>query len=227
MTSTQPKIQHIFKPVDLWSTQDLITLDSLKVALRIDAADTTKDAELTMVIDGVSAQIASMANRSFGYDHVQETFYNAVEEDRIYFSQWPVVLSDINLLTSNGTDMLATHGQDWILEEQTGTMFFPGGAFSGTIYADYSGGYKIPDEAPADLARVAFAAAREDYYIYVRGAVLSGVRMISHKHARVMYYPPGQVSATAQGSANMGPAGSNQTWQAVWSVVQKYVRHWV
>jgi len=226
MVSTQPKIQHIFKPVELWSTQDLITLEDLKIMLRIDSADTSKDDELNLIIDGVSAQIASMANRSFGYDHIQETFYNAVDEDRVYFSQWPVVLNDINLLTLDGVDLLATHGQGWILEEQTGTMFGISGPFNGTICADYSGGYKLPDEVPSDLARVAAAAMREDYYTYVRGAVLSGVRMISHKHARVQYYPPGQVGATLTGGG-MGPAGSNQTWQAVWTVVQKYIRHWV
>jgi len=226
MPSTQPKLYHIFKPVELWPTQDLITLENLKIQLRIPDTDTTKDAELNLIIDSVSAQIAKMANRSFGYDHVQETLYNSVDEDRIYFSQWPVLLTDINSLTSNGTDMLATHGQSWILEEKTGTMFFFSGPFNGTIFADYSGGYKIPGETPADLARAASAAAREDYYIYVRGAILSGVRMISHKSARVMYYPPGQVGATLTGGS-MGPAGSSATWQAVWSIVQKYIRHWV
>jgi len=226
MVSTQPKLQHIFKPVELWPTQDLITLDDLKITLRIPPTDTSKDAELILIIDGISAQIARMANRSFGYDHVQETFYNSVDEDRIYFSQWPVLLTDINMLQYNGVDMLATHGQNWILEEKTGTMFGFQLPFNGTIFADYHGGYKIPDEAPADLVRVAYAAAREDYYIYVRGAVLSGVRMIAHKSARVMYYPPGQVGATLTG-AQMGPAGSSATWQAVWAVVQKYIRHWV
>jgi hypothetical protein len=201
-------------------------LDDLKIQLRIPPTDTSKDAELILIIDGVSAQIAKMANRSFGYDHVQETFYNSVDEDRIYFSQWPVKFADINSLVYNGVDMLATHGQDWILEEKTGTMFGYTMPFNGTIYADYTGGYKIPEEAPADLARVSFAAAREDYYIYVRGAVLSGVRMIAHKQARVQYYPPGQVGATLTG-AQLGPAGSSATWQAVWVVVQKYIRYWV
>lgn len=218
--------QHIFKPVELWNTQDLISLDNLKLQLRIDPSDTTKDAELTFIIDAVSAQIAKMANRSFGYDHVQETFYNSANEDRLYFSQWPVLLSDINSLTRDNTDMLATHGQDWILEEKTGTIYFFAGPYSGTIFADYKGGYKIPEEAPMDLVRAVSAAAREDYYVYVRGAILSGVRMISHKSARVMYYPPGQVGATLTGG-QLGPAGSSATWQAVWLIVQKYIRHWV
>jgi hypothetical protein len=207
-----------------WPTQDLITLADLKTQLRIPSTDTSKDAELDLIIDGVSAQMARMVNRSFGFDHVQETLYNPVEEDRMYFSQWPVKLADITTLTrtTDNVDLLTTHGTDWILEEYTGTMFGFNAPFNGTVFADYSGGYKLPDETPADLQRAAFVAAREDYYAYMRGTILSGVRMISHKHARVQYYPPGQFVVTPGAGGAMGP-----TWTAVWNVLQKYFRHWV
>jgi len=225
MPSEQPKIQHIFNPMTLWPTQDLITLADLKLQLRIPDTDTSKDDELNLVIDGVSATIAMMANRSFGYDEVQETFYNCVNEDRLYFSQWPVKFADIKSLTLNGTDILSAFQTDWDMEENKGFMFRPGSPWNGTISAHYTGGYKLPDEAPADLVRAASAAMREDYYIYVRGAVLSGVRMIAHKQARIQYYPPGQVGATL--SSTLGPAGSSATWNAVWQTVYKYVRWWV
>jgi len=225
MPSEQPKIAHILNVVEAWPTADLLTLAELKIQLRIPPEDTSKDAELDLIIDGVSEQIANMANRVFGFDHVQETFYNCVDEDRLYFSQWPVKLADINTLTLNGVDILPSVGADWVLEEKKGFMFRPNSPWNGTIFADYSGGYKLPDEAPDDLARAAAAAMREDYYIYTRGAVLSGVRMIAHKAARVQYYPPGQVGATMSGS--LGPAGTNATWNAVWMIVYKYIRHWV
>jgi hypothetical protein len=224
--STQPKLQHIFKVIVPWPTQDLITLHDLKVQLRIPDTDTSKDEELQLIIDGVSAQMAKMVNRSFGYDHVQENLFNPVDEDRMYFSQWPVKLADINTLTRvpDGFDLLTTHGTDWILEEDTGTMFGFNVSFNGTVFADYTGGYKIPDECPADLTRACAVAAREDYYMYIRGTLLSGVRMISHKHARVQYYPPGQLSATLGGG---GPNTLGPIWSAVWNVLQKYFRHWV
>jgi hypothetical protein len=209
----------------LWPTQDLITLANLKLQLRIPDTDTSKDDELNLVIDGVSATIAMMANRSFGYDEVIETFYNCVNEDRLYFSQWPVKFADIQSLTLNGVDILSAFQTDWDIEENKGFMFRPGSPWNGTISAHYTGGYKLPDEAPADLVRAASAAMREDYYIYVRGAVLSGVRMIAHKQARIQYYPPGQVGATL--SSTLGPAGSSATWNAVWQTVYKYVRWWV
>jgi hypothetical protein len=222
--STQPKLQHIGKVITPWPTQDLITLADLKTQLRIPTTDTSKDAELNLIIDGVSAQMARMVNRSFGFDHVQETLYNPVAEDRMYFSQWPVKLADIITLTreSDSLDMKTTHGTDWILEEYTGTMFGITAPFTGTVFAEYSGGYKLPEEAPADLARACTVAAREDYFAYMRGTVLSGVRMIAHKGARVQYYPPGQFVTQPGMGGGMGP-----TWTAVWNVLQKYFRHWI
>jgi len=230
MTSTQPKLQHILNVVTRWPTQDLLTLAELKTQLRIPDTDTSKDAELNLIIDGVSAQIATMANRVFGFDEVKETFYNSVDMDRLFFSQWPVKLADIQMLQLDGVNILPTidvkpgsPNGDWILEEETGTLFRPNAPWNGTLFAHYSGGWKIPDAAPADLKRAASVAMREDYYTYVRGTVLSGVRMIAHKGARVQYYPPGQISATqTAGGPPQGPI-----WTSVMSVVMKYVRHWI
>jgi hypothetical protein len=217
--------QHILNTITPWTTEDLITLSELKLQLRIADTDTSKDAELALIIDGISAQMATFANRVFGFANVDETFYQIGDESRLYFSRWPVKSTDITKLTYNGADILPALGTDWVLEQKTGTIYRPADMWNGTLDAVYSGGYKLPDEAPDDLQRAAFAAAREDYYIYVRGAVLSGVRMISHKHARVQYYPPGQVGATVSGA--LGPAGSSATWNAVMAVLNHYIRFWV
>jgi hypothetical protein len=233
MVSTQPKIQQNLAVVTPWPTQDLVTLENLKLMLRIPDTDTSKDAELALIIDGVSATIAKMCNRVLGYDEVMETFYNTVDEDRVYFSQWPVKLTDIKILQLDGVDILpsidvkpGSPNLDWILEEKTGTLFRPNSPWNGTLFAHYTGGYKLPQETPNDLMRAASAAMREDYYIYVRGAVLSGVRMIAHKAARVQYYPPGQVGATLAGT--LGPGGNSATWNLIWTLtVNKYARWWV
>jgi hypothetical protein len=128
-------------------------------------------------------------------------------------------------MTLDGIDVLATNG--WVLEEKTGTLYTPpsGGriGWNGDLDVTYSGGYKLPDEAPDDLKRAASVAAREDYYTYIRGTVLSGVRMISHKSARVQYYPPGQIgSQTQAGGQQLGP-----TWNAVQTALRPYLRHWI
>src|SRR5262249_9272717 len=155
---------------------DLVTLSELKIQLRIPDTDTTRDPELNLIIDGVSAQMAKMANRVFGFDEVNEVFFNAVDEDRLYFSQWPVNFSDISKMELDGVDILPNFGTDWVLETKTGTLFRPFDPWNGTLNVTYSGGYKIPDETPDDLKRAAQVAMRDDYYTYVRGTVLSGVR---------------------------------------------------
>jgi len=205
----------------------LLTLDELKVQLRIATGDTSRDAELILIINGVSAQIASMVNRVFGYEKVRETFYDVQGRKLLYFSRWPVLKSDIVSMTLDGVDILTS--TDWVLEEKTGTLYTPPSkgrvCWNGDLDIIYSGGYKIPEEAPDDLKKCCSVAAREDYYTYVRGTVLSGVRMISHKSARVMYYPPGQVSTTGGGGGAQAQYGP--TWQAIQNVLRKYFRHWV
>lgn len=217
--------QHILNAIDEWNTQDLITLDELKVQLRIDPGDVTKDAELVMVINGVSQQMAGMANRVFGYAKVNETFYDVEGIRRLYFSRWPVKFADIESMTLDGVDCL-TAGTGWVLEEKTGTLYTPpsgGSIWSGDLDVVYSGGYKLPEETPADIKRACSVAAREDYYTYIRGTILSGVRMIGHKSARVMYYPPGQMAGMEKGGAGQ----LSPTWNAVQQVLNNYIRHWV
>jgi hypothetical protein len=55
----------------------------------------------------------------------------------------------------------------------------------------------------------------------LRGALLSGIRMISHKHARVMYYPTGAQAATT------GRVASPATQRALQDVLYHYTRWWV
>jgi hypothetical protein len=206
-------------------TQDLMTIDEAKNALRIPATDTSKDAEITMIISGASMQIAKMANRVFGYEQVHETFYSGFDtHERIYFSRWPIKTADLVTLTIDGTDIVPALGMDWVLEEKTGTLqrTAPGDVWQGTVDAVYSAGYKLPDEVPDDLKRIAGVGIREDYYTYLRGAIMSGVRMLSHKHARVMFYPPGQI---AQPAGAGGIAGT-PTWNAINAALRPYIRHW-
>jgi len=219
--------QHVLNVITEATTHDLVTLDEMKLMLRIPTTDTSKDPELAIMIDGVSAQMATFANRVFGYEEVHETFYDIVPKRRLFFSRWPVKLTDIQTMSLSGVDVLGDG--TWVLEEKKGILYTPQasgrGQWAGDLDVVYSGGYKLPDEAPDDLKRAAAAAIREDYYTFLRGAILSGVRMIAHKQARVMYYPPGQIGATLQTS--VGPAGSSATWNSVMAVLNHYIRHWV
>jgi hypothetical protein len=213
------EMQHVINVLTPATSHQLISLDEMKAALRLGPSDTTHDAELIMVIDGISRQIARMANRVFGFEKVEETIYSTGENQRLFLSRWPVKYEDIETIGLDDSDISTDTG--WVLEEETGTLYRPASFWNGKLNIRYSGGYKLPDEAPNDLKRAAQVVGREDYFTYLRGAMLSGVRMISHKGARVQYYPQGgEVSKT-------GGGGGGATWRAVESVIRPYIRHWV
>jgi hypothetical protein len=79
---------------------------------------------------------------------------------------------------------------------------------------------------PDDLKRAVSVAARDDYYVYLRGAIMSGVRMLSHKHARVMFWPPGQVGS-GSGGGQAAATGAPAIWKSVEAALRPYIRHWV
>src|SRR5262245_34375659 len=99
-------------------TQALISLDELKMSLRIPQTDKSKYAELVLIIGGTSLQIAKMCNRVFGFEKVRETFYNVVGKERLFFSRWPVDPKDIDTLTAGGENIKTSMDQgtgEWIL----------------------------------------------------------------------------------------------------------------
>jgi hypothetical protein len=231
-------MQHILKVLTPADSVALLSLEEAKLVLNIPGSDTTKDATLTMLIEQTSDVLATLANRVFVYEEVQETFYAINNnEQRLYFSRWPVKLENIQMLSVDDVDILQplntrlagtkarVSNDDWVLEESTGTLFMkPTGVWSGTVDSIYSAGYVSPDEVPPALKQCAIMVLREAYYQFLRGAMLSGVRMIAHKHARVMYYPQGGVVAT--GSSG-GLAASPAVARSIDNVLMHYVRHWV
>jgi hypothetical protein len=113
-----------------------------------------------------------------------------------------------------------------VLEENTGTLYTPQSlgrfCWQGDLDVKYYGGYKIPDEAPADLKRAATVGVRDDYFAYLRGAILTGVRMIAHKSARVQYYPTAGQTVTGQAGTATDPV-----WRAIQTALIPYMRWWV
>jgi hypothetical protein len=214
---------------------DLVSLDEMKAALQIPPTNTTNDELLQDLITNTSETIAKMCNRVFGYEEVDETFYQLEDEyspwsdasmlpgglgtKRLYLSRWPVKLVDITALAQDGDDLLATNGTEWMLEEETGTLYrYPQfGPWYGVIDAEYSGGYLLPDDAPGPLKFAMKAVTRESYLAWTRNPQLYGVRQIGHKESRVGYYQPNL----------LGSMGTPDTWKNVQSILNKYVRFWV
>lgn len=229
-------MQQILNVITPAASNDLVTLAEMKNALMILPTDTSKDELVTDLITNISETIAKMCNRVFGLEEVDETFYQLEDEynawadnsvmpfrpttQRLYLSRWPVQLSDIKSLTQDGNDLLASEGQTWMLESETGTLYsFPTtGPWIGVIDVQYSGGYLLPDNAPGPLKFAMKAITRESYAMWIRNPSLIGVRQLSHKEARVGYYAPNLL-----GSA----IGLPDTWKQVQGILDKYIRFWV
>src|SRR5580765_122655 len=85
----------------------LITLDELKLAYGIDPADTTHDAQLQMLIDQYSDVIATMCDRTFARETVEETWRGdppPYENTRVFLTHYPVADGDITSVGgANGT----------------------------------------------------------------------------------------------------------------------------
>jgi hypothetical protein len=203
------------------NSYDLVSLDEMKAVLLIPPTNTTNDALLQDMITNISETVAKMCNRVFGYEEVDETFYQLEDDSskRLYLSRWPVKLSDIATLTQDGNDLLVNEGITWTLEEETGTLYqFPNfGPWYGVIDTEYSGGYLLPDEAPGPLKFAMKAITRESYLAWIRSPQLFGVRQIGHKESRIGYYQPNL----------LGSMGTPDTWKNVQSILNRYVRFWV
>ena len=104
----------ILEPADNF---DLITLEELKTLLGLPiTADATSDPQLELLITINSAVIAELTNRVFAKEKVQET-WRCLGSRRVYLTHYPVKETDIESVTTNGTDRL-----DWELEEGSGKL---------------------------------------------------------------------------------------------------------
>lgn len=208
--------------VDPAGPHDLVSLDEMKMKLAIPPTNTSTDALLQELITNISETIATMCNRVFAYEAVDETYYQ-LEDDcytqRLYLSRWPVVKDDITAFTQNGIDVSSWLSGPGVLEEKTGTIYIPSsaGPWWGVIDVQYSGGYKLPDGAPGTLKFAAEALLREGYMSWIRNPALFGIRQISHKSSRIGYYGPNMFPTT----------GLPATWTTVQNLLHKYIRHWV
>jgi hypothetical protein len=214
-------MQQILNVITPAASYDLVTLAEMKASLLIPPTDTSKDVLLTDLITSISETVATMCNRVFGADTVDETFYQLEDgtSQRLYLSRWPVKLADISSLTMDGSDLMINSNVLWVLEEDTGTLYsYPTtGPWYGVIDAKYTGGYVLPTDAPGPLKFAVKALVKESYSGWIRNPALFGIRQVGHKESRIGYYQPNL----------LGVMGTPETWQNVKNVLNKYIRYWV
>jgi len=200
----------IIEPADDF---DLMTLDELKVSLGI--TDATQDQALEDQIDRYSDVVSVMCNRVFARETVRETwrcFQSDCPGTRLFLSHWPVKEEDIAAVEAPGGTVLDPAAYE--LEERSGKLTIFNNTESEVIVT-YIGGYDLPEEAPEALKQACQIMIREDR-AQAQRAASSGIRSISHKEARVMFF-----------DAGAGQRGQQRSTSGVDPAVNALLMHYV
>lgn len=202
------------------TSQDLLTLDELKLFLGIPVADTSEDAQLAMLISVYSETCAELCNRTFGKEEVIET-WREMENGRLFLSHWPVKKADLANVVESGWTLFDT---EYRLEEISGKLsrgdisVAQSINWSAPVTVSYKGGYDLPTEAPMPLKQACATLIREERIKSVQ-AQTAGVRQIRHKEQMVSFFDPNAVLAKQTASGGKTPAV-----QAVEALLKQYMR---
>jgi hypothetical protein len=186
----------IIKVITPAASYDLISLAELKILIGVLPADTSQDAVLQEYITQYSDIVATMCNRVFAYEEVSE-IWRCVNYDntnimtRLHLSHYPIDSDDTLVIESPTGAVLDP--SSYAVEEKSGKIELLS-INDEPIKVTYFGGYLLPDEAPPALKQATALLVREGQSLMNRLAV-SGVRSISHKDSRVMYFDSSAVKA--------------------------------
>ena len=206
----------VLTPADSYA---LLTLDEIKAILNLPLTDTAEDAQLQMWIDQYSDVIATMCNRVFAYEAVEETWRSEqppFDRSRLFLTRYPVADADITAVESPRGSTLDPAGYE--VENASGKLRIEG-AWTEPVTVTYSGGYHLPEEAPPALKAAAgllVQAAR----MQARMNATSGIRSIVHRESRVQFFDPLQVLGSKGGAAAPLQAATD----TVNALLYKYMR---
>jgi hypothetical protein len=179
----------VLTPADSYA---LLTLDELKAILNVPLTDTSEDAQLQMWIDQYSDAIATLCNRVFAYEQVAETWRGDLppfDTPRLFLTRYPVADADITAVESPRGSVLDPASYE--IENASGKLRIEG-AWTEPVMVTYSGGYRLPDEAPPAL-KAATGLLIQAARAQARLSGTAGVRLIMHQDTRVQYSDPVQM----------------------------------
>ena len=167
---------------------DLVTLDDLKIELGI--TSTAEDAALQARITRLSEQIAEYCDRILALIDVEETFaFNSGGRLCPTAGSYPIPLVlmqyPVTEITSLTRDGAAIDPAEYDLNALSGLLWPRSGSWGGRIVAQYSGGYDLPEGAPATLQSAVIEAVRQRRAYSSRDP---SIREVSHDITRVGYY---------------------------------------
>ena len=207
----------VLEPADSYA---LLTLDELKGILNISESDTSEDEQLNMWIDQYSDVIATMCNRVFAKEKVAETWRGDTmpfDCPRLFLTHYPVADDDIETVESPRGALVDPSRYE--IENGSGKMRIEG-AWSEPVTVTYTGGYDLPDEAP-DALKTAAGLLIQAARIQARLNATSGIKSISHRESRVMFFDVQQMTG-ATGNGPLAEAAST-----VNALLYKYMRFYV
>jgi Phage gp6-like head-tail connector protein len=171
---------------------DLISLDDLKFALKITGTD--EDAALQAAITMQSRLVADYCNRRFGRAEALETFTfdpgeSMLVRQALVLKLYPITeIFEISTLGATAADYSFDPVSGRVWTTAGGWMLgYPSPYWGGTISVTYSGGYDLPEEAPARLQKAVIEAINESRTIGARDA---SIREVQHGDTRISYFTP-------------------------------------
>jgi hypothetical protein len=199
---------------------DLMTLDEAKTLAGIAITDTTEDAQMQMFLDINSATVMRMCNRIFAREEVREEWRELNGGCRLFPSHWPIKEGDIETVESPIGTVLDPSMYE--LEEESGKveLIASGGlaaAWIEPVAITYWGGYDLPDEAPPPLKRAVAMLNLQSKLLASLGTI-AGIRMMSHKEARVMFHDPTKLLEAA-----LGGGASNAMQSSIMQILSHYI----
>jgi hypothetical protein len=180
-------------------SRDLITLDELKLALGI--SDASQDATLGRYITVYSDMIATLCNRTFAKETLTETWRD-LDSNHLFLSHYPIATeTDIASVGCPRGITLDPSTYEIDLKDGQISLF---ATQSEPITVSYTGGYNLPDDAPPALSEALVVMVREARAAAQRASV-SGIRSMSHKESRVVYFDPNLLASRGFASNVLNP----------------------
>jgi hypothetical protein len=179
----------ILEILDDSSGPELISLADLKLALGITGS--TEDAALQAMITFQSRIIAEYCDRRFARAEALETF--RFDRSEVLPNRAALTLSLYPVFEIAEVSSLGATAADYDFDPATGRLW-SGGCWSGTVSVVYSGGYDLPDEAPARLQKAVIEAV---YGGRTSGARDPSIREVQHGDTRISYFTSETSSASS------------------------------
>lgn len=182
----------------------LTTRNKVKQHIGIPSSNTSKDALLDQIIEGVSAFIETTTHREFGVKEYREV-RDGTDDDEIFLKEYPLV--DVLSITINGNEDLDLDAEEEaetvIIDKETGSIFRQYGFGSGRkgLRISYTAGYNLPelseDESGVDGYE---SGADENLPAAIEAAA---IRLSARVYER----------RTAEGVASVSPTGISITYK--------------